>query len=115
MANNLLEPSPVEVISSASRPRPASGAAHFWHQNMKTKQLANILIKILGLSVLVHGIPSILSGLLPMFQAIGSHGNYVSNSFWLYPLSSVVSAAIGIYLVVKSRDVAAFLFRDEDE
>ena len=30
---------------------------------MKTKQLANVLIKILGLSVLVQGIPIILGGL----------------------------------------------------
>jgi uncharacterized membrane protein HdeD (DUF308 family) len=85
------------------------------HQNMKTKQLANILIKILGLSVLAHGIPSILNGLSTMFQAFGSHGNYYSNYFWVYPLSSVVSVVIGIYLIVKSRDVAAFLFKDEDE
>jgi hypothetical protein len=41
----------------------------------------------------------------------GSHRGY----YWLYPLSSVVLLAIGIYLIVKSRDVAAFLFKDEDE
>lgn len=80
---------------------------------MKTKQLANILIKILGLSVLVHGIPSIITGLFSAFQIRGasSQGGY----YWLYPLSSVVLVAIGIYLIVKSRDVAAFLFKDEDE
>jgi len=84
------------------------------HQNMKTKQLANILIKILGLSVIVHGIPSIITGFLPMLQAIGrssSSGGF----YWLYPFSSVILVVIGIYLVVKSRDVAAFLFKDEDE
>jgi len=27
----------------------------------------------------------------------------------------VILVAIGIYLVIKSRDVAAFLFKDEDE
>lgn len=82
---------------------------------MKTKQLANILIKILGLSVIVHGIPSILTGLLTVLQAggvgFGSRGGY----FWLYPLSSVVLLAVGIYLILKSRDVAAFLFKDDDE
>ena len=81
---------------------------------MKTKQLANILIKILGLSVIVHGIPSIITGFLPMLQAIGrssSSGGF----YWLYPFSSVILVVIGIYLVVKSRDVAAFLFKDEDE
>ena len=80
---------------------------------MKSKQLANVLIKILGLSVLVHGIPSILTGLLTLSQArgVGSRGEY----FWLYPLSSVVLVAIGIYFIVKSRDVTAILFKDEDE
>ena len=82
---------------------------------MKSKQLANVLIKILGLSVLVHAIPSILSGLLPMFQTIGSHGGVYLNYNWIYPSSSLVSVAIGIYLVVKSRAVTAFLFKDEDE
>ena len=82
---------------------------------MKTKQLANILVKILGLSVLVHAIPSIISGLLPFLQAIGSHGNFYSNYFWLYPLSSVISVVIGIYLIIKSREITAFLFKDEDE
>jgi hypothetical protein len=82
---------------------------------MKTKQLANVLIKVLGLSVLVHGIPSILTGLWTMLQAgtvgFGSHGNY----YWRYPLSSVVLVAVGIYLIVRSREVTAFLFKDKDE
>jgi hypothetical protein len=80
---------------------------------MKTKQLANVLIKILGLSVIVHPIPTIITGLLQMTQVrgMGSQGAY----FWLYPFSYVILIAIGIYLVVKSRDVAAFLFKDEDE
>ena len=82
---------------------------------MKTKQLANILIKILGLDVLVHGIPSIISGLLPVFQAMSSPGNVYWNHYWIYPLSAAVSVVIGIYLVIKSRDVAAFLFKNEDE
>jgi len=84
-------------------------------KNMKTKQLANILIKILGLSALVHGIPSILSELLPILQGIGSHGNVYWNYYWIYPLSSLISVAFGIYLVFQSRAVTAFLFKDEDE
>lgn len=85
------------------------------NENMKTKQLANILIKILGLSALVHGIPSFLAQLLPVLRVVGSHGNVYWNDYWVYPLSSAVSVAIGIYLIVKSRAVAAFLFKDESE
>ena len=82
------------------------------YENMKTKQLANALIKILGLSVLVQGIPSILAGLLAMLQfggvGFGSPGPY---NYFLHLLPTLIMVAIGIYLIVKSRDVAAFLFR----
>jgi len=83
------------------------------HNNMKSKQLANVLIRILGLSVLVHGIPFIITELFTLVQArgVGSRADY----FWLSPLSSVIMIAIGIYLIVKSRDVAAYLFKDDDE
>jgi hypothetical protein len=79
---------------------------------MKSKQLANVLIKILGLSVVVHSIPAILPGLYNMARSsrIGS-----PLDFWLYPVSSVVLAALGICLIVKSRVVAEFLFKNEDE
>ena len=83
---------------------------------MKTKQLANVLIKLLGLSVLVQGIPSILAGLLAMVQfggvGFGAPGPY---NYFLHLLPTLIMVAIGIYLLVKSRDVAAFLFKDEDE
>jgi zinc transporter ZupT len=82
---------------------------------MKTKQLANVLIKILGLSVLVHAIPSFLTALLPMLQAIGFPERTAWNYYWLYLLADVVSVAIGIYLIAKSRNVAAFLFKDEND
>ena len=79
---------------------------------MKSKQLANVLIKILGLSVVVHGIPSVFTGLMSLLQVsdLGSR-----NYYWLYPLSSVVLVVIGIALIVRSRDIAAFLFKDENE
>jgi hypothetical protein len=79
---------------------------------MKTKQLANILIKILGLSNLVRSIPAIITGLFNIVRARGS--GYPGDS-WFYPVSSMVLAAIGILLIVKSRDVAAYLFKGEDE
>ena len=83
---------------------------------MKTKQLANVLIKILGLAVIVQGIPSILAGLASMLQfgglGFGSRGEY---NYFLHLLPTLIMVASGIYLIVKSRDVAAFLFKDEDE
>jgi len=79
---------------------------------MKSKQLANILIKILGLSVVIHGIPAIITGLFNMVRARGggSPGDY-----WFYPASSVILLALGIYLIIKSRCVAEWLFKNEEE
>ena len=81
---------------------------------MKTKQLANVLIKILGLSVIVQGVPIILSGLLSMLQfgGVGSGGAY---NYFLHLLPTLIMVAIGIYLLVKSRAITAALFKDEDE
>jgi hypothetical protein len=86
---------------------------------MKTKQLANILIKILGLSVIIHGIPSVITGIPTMLHNMGRSSpgvNYTGVGYiWLYGFSSVILVVIGICLVVKSREVAAFLFKGEDE
>ncbi|MBU6402467.1 MAG: hypothetical protein KGS61_19275 [Verrucomicrobia bacterium] len=79
---------------------------------MKTKQLANVLIKILGLSVVIHGIPALITGVFGLAYArgVGAPGNY-----WFYPVSSVVLVALGICLIVKSRCVAELLFKGDDE
>ena len=83
---------------------------------MKTKQLANLLIKILGLSVVVHSIPTIVASLLSMLYAAGlgpgSQGMY---PYFLHFVPNLILFVIGIYLIVKSRDVAALLFKNEDE
>jgi len=66
---------------------------------MKSKQLANVLIKVLGLSVFINGILSLTGGLLALSQLSrgmpwqslvmpGSHG--------------IFAMAIGIYLIETS-------------
>ncbi len=79
---------------------------------MNSKQLANVLIKVLGLSILAHSIPGILNGILSALVArgVGAGGNY-----WLLYVSPVASAAIGIWLLIQSRSIAEFLFRSGDE
>ena len=67
---------------------------------MKSKQLANVLIKIVGLSMVVHDIPGFLT--VPYMT--------VPNF-----LIMAVSVALGIFLIVKSRDITAFLFKNEDD
>jgi hypothetical protein len=79
---------------------------------MKTKQLANVLIKILGLSVVVHSIPSIITAIYSVVRArpFGVPGD---SWFFLFPL--LLLTAIGVYLVIQSRQVTGFLFQNEEE
>lgn len=81
---------------------------------MKTKQLANVLIKILGVWFSVNTISSILQGLV--FFVVNTRGGRPLNDYWVYSaMSTMVVAAVGIYLMVNSRGVAEFLFKGENE
>jgi hypothetical protein len=89
---------------------------------MKTKQLANLLIKILGLSVVIHSIPGIISGSydavrIGLAMQTGVHeANYGGQmNYWVYPFTSLILAAIGIYLIAQSRHVTGLLFKGDDE
>ena len=78
-------------------------------KNMKSKQLANVLIKILGLSLCVQSVMHVVTGIF----------NILASSrmpfLWANFVSGAILAAIGISLIVKSRDVAGVLFKNEDE
>jgi hypothetical protein len=91
---------------------------------MKPKQLANVLIKILGLSICVHGLPAFVAAVI---GAIGylihamQDGHQAGARFpdWTYSLTyliqSVIEFAAGIYLIVRSRWLVEKLFKDEAE
>jgi len=85
---------------------------------MNSKQLANVLIKILGLSICVHGIPTLIVGLiyvteLPFFGGLanGVRSNLYMGSTQI--IMGLVPFAIGIYLVIRSRWLTDKLFKDE--
>jgi hypothetical protein len=79
---------------------------------MKSKQLANVLIKILGLSVIVHGTPTIVMGFISALPAARAGAGFGA---WIYLLSSVAVVVIGLFLIIQSRAVADFLFKGDDE
>ncbi len=79
---------------------------------MKMTQLANVLIKILGLSVSIHAVPQVLNGLFNLTLSDGRgmpHGVY-----WFLPVPSIVLLVGGLCLIVKSRCIAEYLFRGEE-
>ena len=86
--------------------------------NMNSKELANVLIKVLGLSVCLQGIPGFVSGFLRGFvsglrSSEPTRGS-VSNYSWTYAVGSAVYLAVGIFLILRSRYVAQKLFKNDD-
>jgi hypothetical protein len=82
---------------------------------MKPKQLANVLIKILGLSFCVDGVVRAASGILNLFAMLAIRNGLSSVYVWLNPLTGLFLAVIGFLFIVLSRPIADFLFRDEAE
>jgi len=80
-----------------------------------------VLIKILGLSVIVHSIPTLLGSLFVMMHSVGqmtttTYGRPSSGpDSSLFIASNVVTLFVGVFLIVKGRAIAEFLFRTEDE
>lgn len=79
---------------------------------MNTKQLANVLVKLLGLSVVIHALPGLITGLYnaARIRPVGGPGDW-----WFYALSSLVLTAIGIYMLVQTRHVTALLLKNCDQ
>lgn len=91
---------------------------------MNSKQLANVLIKILGLSIGIHAFPasilaaiSAIGALIHAMQNIHSAGASFPN--WMFSLSYLIQAVIefaaGIFLIVRSRWITEVLFKNEVE
>jgi len=83
---------------------------------MKTKQLAYVLTKIFGLSIFVNGILSIASGIITLLIFRSNGGSYMPISSALtMPAHGVITIAIGFILIVSSRQITEYLFKDEVE
>jgi hypothetical protein len=93
---------------------------------MKSKQLANVLLKILGLSMCLYAIPGVFSEITIAFTPLWFSNEGSSNlhdTFIRQALVNAVSFAarevieigIGIFVIVKSRKISEFLFKNEAE
>lgn len=80
---------------------------------MNSTQLANVLIKVLGLSICVRGIPSFVAGFLLGLFSPGAARSSPPGRTWAYTVGAAVELAIGIFFLVRSRKVAERLFGAE--
>jgi hypothetical protein len=81
---------------------------------MNQKQLANVLIKILGLSMCAYSIAPIAIGIVNLFSNLLDLVQYnVHSNTWSYSMTGLLSAVIGVYLIIRSRSIADKLLKDE--
>ena len=92
---------------------------------MEPKELANVLIKILGLSMCLYAVPSLVYGILISFlltspppEAAGGH-MAVLHQLLLFRIASSVfreglQIGIGIFVIIRSHKIAKFLFRKDE-
>ena len=80
---------------------------------MKQNQLANVLIKILGLYFCVDGFVRIVSGVLNLLAVMTSRNSFGSIYSWVAPFTGMIMAAVGLIFILLSRAIADTLFKDE--
>lgn len=83
---------------------------------MKSKQLANVLIKMLGLSICVYAIPGFVSGLYMAFQspAVTTKTETVLLAFGS-AIGVGVQAIVGIVIISASRKISGWMFKSEED
>jgi hypothetical protein len=86
---------------------------------MKSKNLANVLLKILGLYICLCAIPSFVIGflyaLLPPLGPAAPRWEFSVVHALVPAVSYGIQAGIGILIIVKSRKIAEFWFKNEEE
>ena len=91
---------------------------------MNSKQLANVLIKILGLSIGIHAFPASILAAISGFEAlIHAMQNHLSADAlfpsWTYSLSYVIQSSVelaaGAFLILRSRWITELLLKNEAE
>ena len=83
---------------------------------MKSRQLANVLIKMLGLSVCLYAIPSCITGILiGVTQLQVSKGDFALIRILSSAAGAAVQAVIGIIIINVSQNIANWMFKSDEE
>ena len=83
---------------------------------MKSRQLANVLFKVLGFSVCLYAIPSCVSGIMiALTQPQTSGWSIEVMRIVSYSVGAGVQLAIGIAIIAMSQKISGWLFKSDDE
>ena len=83
---------------------------------MTSKQLANVLIKILGIDICIHSIPVFFAGgSIAALLTVGKNADpYSTGRMTGSAIAFAIQAAIGIWFIVSSRSIAEKLFKSDE-
>ena len=81
---------------------------------MKTKQLANILIKILGIYLMVEVVSNSATVIGSSISLITSKTSDLSLPIG-YAISFILQILIAVLLITKSKSITGFLFKGEED
>ena len=82
---------------------------------MKSKQLANVLIKVFGFSVGVNALTRCVSTLFYMFGDMNVPGKPVTFLLVTTVIAAIIQAAIGLAIISLSPKVAGWMFKSDEE
>lgn len=83
---------------------------------MKPKQLANVLFKVLGFSVCLHAIPSLVEGIAIFLVRQDESGwHFAEVQFVSYGIGAAVQLIVGIAIITMSQKISAWLIKSDDE
>lgn len=82
---------------------------------MKSRQLANVLIKMLGFSVCLYAIPSCVSGIIIAVNHPHTDTAFVElMRIGAYAIGAGVQAVVGIIIIAASRKIAGWMFKEDE-
>jgi hypothetical protein len=82
---------------------------------MKSRQLANVLIKMLGLSICIYAIPSCALGLFVMLSDKSASKDITVLGISATAAEAVVQVIVGIVIISMSQKIAGLMFKSDDE
>jgi hypothetical protein len=82
---------------------------------MKSRQLANVLIKIAGLYICLLAIPSCVAGIIVALNHPQTDTAFVEvMRIGAYAIGAGVQAVFGIVIIAMSRKIAGWMFKEDE-
>ena len=83
---------------------------------MKSRQLANVLLKLMGFSVCLYAIPSCVAGILTnLVRPESSDRGIEAVRLSSYAIGAAVQLVLGIAIIAMSKKISGWLFKEDGD